>query len=120
MGTLLHGDFRLGNHMYGVNENNGKVVCFDFQGVGMGMVAVEFVYFCLCMPAVSDNFSLARVYHNALITNGVKNYNWEEFKKDVIIQFVESILKSVLEGSELTPKKFKDFISMFGDKAKRM
>ena len=120
MQTLLHGDFHQGNHMYGVNENKGKVVCFDFQGVGMGMVAVEFVYFCSCMPVISDIFSLAKTYHNALVSNGVKDYNWEEFKRDVIIQFGESVLKSMIESSKMTPEKTKELISMFGDKAKAL
>merc|ERR1712012_402919 len=58
--TLLHGDFHQGNHMYGVNENKGKVVCFDFQGVGTGRVATEFVYFCSLMPDISEISSLAK------------------------------------------------------------
>ena len=118
MQTLLHGDFHQGNHMYGVNENKGKVVCFDFQGVGMGRVATEFVYFCNLMPDISDISNLAKVYHNALVANGVKYYYWDNFKEDLIIQFGESALKTIIDGSELKPKIFKEWLSMYGEKAK--
>ena len=120
MQTLLHGDFHQGNHMYGVDENEGKIVCFDFQGVGMGRVATEFVYFCSCMPVISDISSLAKVYHNALVSNGVKYYYWDEFKEDLIVQLGESTLKYIMDGAEISPKQFKEIMMMFGDKAKAM
>ena len=116
--TLLHGDFHQGNHMYGVNENNGKVVCYDFQGVGTGRVATEFVYFCSLMPDISEISSLAKAYHNALVSNGVKDYNWDGFKEDLIIQFGETALKAIMDGAEVTPKTLKEVLSMSGDKAK--
>ena len=42
--TICHGDFHAGNHMYGIGENEGKVVALDFQDPGAGMVAIDFVY----------------------------------------------------------------------------
>ena len=120
MQTLLHGDFHQGNHMYGVDRNKGKVVCFDFQGVGTGRVATEFVYFCSLMPDISEISSLAKCYHNALVSNGVRYYYWDDFKEDLIIQFGETALKIIMDGAELTPKKFKEVLLMYGDKAKSL
>ena len=37
--TLVHGDFHGGNHMYGTDENEGKVIALDYQMFGKGIVA---------------------------------------------------------------------------------
>ena len=37
--TLVHGDFHGGNHMYGTDENEGKVIALDYQMFGKGFVA---------------------------------------------------------------------------------
>ena len=42
--TLLHGDYHAGNHMFGIDDNEGKVVALDFQCVGRGLVSSEFTY----------------------------------------------------------------------------
>ena len=43
--TLLHGDFHCGNHMYGRDENEGKIFGLDFQWAGKGLVSIELLYF---------------------------------------------------------------------------
>ena len=37
--TLIHGDFHGGNHMYGTDDNEGKVIALDYQMFGKGFVA---------------------------------------------------------------------------------
>ena len=115
--TILHGDFHMGNHMYGVGDDRGKVVCFDFQAAGMGMVAVEIGYYFNCMPVISNLIPFAKVYHDALVLNGVHDYPWEEFKKDLLIQMTEFALNIIMECGEMSPEKMKEMLMMFGNKA---
>ena len=42
--TLIHCDFHGGNHMFGVNENEGNLVVYDFQGCGHGLVCMDVEY----------------------------------------------------------------------------
>ena len=41
--TLIHGDFHGGNHKFGVGENEGKVIVFDFQITGHGLASIEVI-----------------------------------------------------------------------------
>ena len=116
MQTLVHGDFHAGNHMYGVDNDKGKIVSFDFQCVGLGMVAVELIYFLAFQGTVEDFIPMAKVYHDALVQNGVTDYKWEEFKKDVLIQLAEFCLKMVNDFAKMPPKKFMELMNVFGDK----
>ena len=117
MQTLLHGDFHAGNHMYGVNNDKGKIVVLDFQLVGMGMVAVDICFFFGYQATVSDFIPMAKVYHDALVKNGVDDYTWEEFKKDMIIQQGEFVLKLVKDFAAMPPEKFLEFLNIFGEKS---
>ena len=81
MQTICHGDLQCGNHMFGTGINVGQVVAIDFQCVGMGMAAGVIVAFIQCHMPAKHFMDLIKIYHNALLENGVTNYNWEEFKK---------------------------------------
>ena len=65
---------------------------------------------------VSDFIPMAKVYHDALVKNGVDDYPWEEFKKDLIIQFGEFALKVITHMGNMPPKKFLELMKIFGDK----
>ena len=39
--TLIHGDFHGGNHRFGVDQNEGQVVVYDFQSCGYGLASFE-------------------------------------------------------------------------------
>ena len=116
--TLLHGDFHAGNHMYGVDENKGKIVCFDFQCVGLGMVTSDVVTFLGYQGIVSDFFTMAKAYHEALLENGVENYSWDEFKKDMILSFYELGLKGIMDLNSMPPSKLDEIMGIAGDKKK--
>ena len=116
MQTICHGDFQSGNHMYGKGENKGKIVAVDFQCVGMGMASGEVLAF-ICWTMPSRNFMhLAKCYHTALEENGIDNYPWEAFKKDLIIEIMENIMKTSMDFAERTMKKFDQMFGIFGDK----
>ena len=41
--TLTHGDFHGVNHRFGVDQNEGHVIVYDFQQCGYGLVSNEVV-----------------------------------------------------------------------------
>ena len=47
---LCHGDFHTGNHMFGGKDGEeDKVIVYDFQGAGPGLVSKEVVRMLACM-----------------------------------------------------------------------
>ena len=71
MQTICHGDFQCGNHLYGTDKNKGKVIALDFQGVGIGMASAEVAAFTMWTMPPTNFMELTKVYHNALVENGV-------------------------------------------------
>ena len=118
--TLLHGDFHHGNHMYGSKENEGKIIVLDFQCVGLGRVVSDlvehFIPHTSVFSSIDDLLSLMKIYHNALIENGVDDYGWNEFKKDLIVGSIEYTLKQFIDLSDRTPKKLTEMLNIFGEK----
>jgi len=111
--TLLHGDFHCGNHLYGRDENEGKIVAVDFQSPGFGMVASEFIYlFATSISAhqLDSYIELSSVYHETLVKHGVTNYSCSEFKTDVRITFIEYMLTSMRVFTKLSPEYFTKMI----------
>ena len=39
--TLIHGDFHGGNHKFGVDQNEGQVIVYDFQITGGSLASIE-------------------------------------------------------------------------------
>ena len=46
--TLIHGDFHCGNHRFGVDQNEGQVVVYDFQQCGFGLVSNDVAELLQC------------------------------------------------------------------------
>ena len=124
MQTLLHGDFRAGNHVYGLDENEGKVILMDFAMVGFGRAACDLLEVLLLHQSVfltiDDLMELMKIYHSELVKNGVFEYTWEEFKEDMIIGTLELILKNLIDFSDRPPEKLLELIKVFGDKFENM
>ena len=117
MQTLIQGDFQSGNHMYGKGSNDGKVVALDFQCVGAGTVTGEIVPFLMITVPAKYFLELSKEYHKALVNNGVTDYSWETFKRDLIIEVVENVMKTTSDYNEFTKEKFEQMFRIFGDKA---
>ena len=117
MQTLIQGDFQSGNHMYGKGSNEGKVVALDFQCVGAGTVTGEIVPFLMITVPAKYFLGLSKEYHQALVDNGVTDYSWETFKRDLIIEVVENVMKTTSDYNEYTKEKFEQMFRIFGDKA---
>ena len=79
--TILHGDFHPGNHLFGNIDNKENVVALDFQFTGLGIVAIDLVYFFETSYPVtnySEIQAILKIYHDALIGNGVIDYQFDE------------------------------------------
>ena len=120
MQTIIHGDFHAGNHMYGIDKNQGKVVVMDFQMVGFGRVVSDLAHNVVTQTAafnsIDELMELMRVYHSSLVQNGVMDYPWEEFKQDLVVGSLEYGLKNVIDLWDRTPEKWAQLLKAFGDK----
>ena len=50
--------------------------------------------------------SLPLEYHNALLDNGVTDYDWLKFEKDIEIALVDGILMLISMCTQMKPKTF--------------
>ena len=116
MQTVCHGDLQSGNHMFGTGKNNGKIVALDFQCVGMGMAATEVTAFTQSHMPSKFFMDLMKIYHTELLQNGVNDYPWEDFQKQCVMDVVENVMKTSMDFSEYTIKKFEQMFKIFGDK----
>ena len=114
--TIGHGDYHAGNHMYGTGENKGRIVAFDFQMVGMELVTLELTTYLMYAVSMNQIMDLAKIYHNALLENGVTDYAWDAFKRDFLIMNMEVAVNSLVKFSEFSPKQFDKILKVFGDK----
>ena len=116
MQTICHGDMQSGNHMFGTGENKGKVIALDFQCVGMGMAPTEVTSFTQYHMPPRNFMDLIKIYHTELLENGVNDYPWQEFKEHCIMDIVENVMKTSMDFSEYTMKKFEQMFKIFGEK----
>ena len=54
-------------------------------------------------------------YHTELLQNGVSDFPWEEFKKQCVMDVVENVMKTSMDFSEYTMKKFEQMFKIFGE-----
>jgi hypothetical protein len=101
--TLIHGDFRLGNILFG--ERQGEPTCWviDWEDIALwsGMFDVAwFLGSCLRVADSADEQRLVRSYHEALIDAGVDGYPWtqcyHDYRCGMISAFVQGILTATV------------------------
>ena len=61
--TVIHGDFHGGNHRFGVDQNEGQAIVYDFQVTGNGLASIEVV-------AILCNIEIANYNEVEEITKG--------------------------------------------------
>lgn len=84
--SLLHGDYRLDNLLYGPARTEVTVV--DWQTLGVGLPARDLAYFTATSLLPEDRAraerGLVETYHNALVSHGVSGYDldtcWRDYK----------------------------------------
>lgn len=104
--TLVHGDYRIDNMLFG--EMDGKPICWviDWEDVtfGSGMIDVSwFLGGCLPVEQAHHENNLLRLYHQGLISNGVENYTWVQCYVDycsaMYSSFVQGVLTAMLNAN---------------------
>lgn len=110
--TLVHGDYRIDNLLFG--EQDGEPICWviDWEDVyfGSGMIDVSwFLGGCLPIEAVHYEKDLLRLYHQELLSNGVENYNWVQCYVDycsaMYSSFVQGVLSVTLDANPSEQEK---------------
>jgi aminoglycoside phosphotransferase (APT) family kinase protein len=87
--TLSHGDFRLDNLMFGVENQAAPLIILDWQTVKLAPPVLDVAYYLSsCLPPRILHVSqreLVREYHDALSAAGVGNYSfdqcWNDFRR---------------------------------------
>jgi Phosphotransferase enzyme family len=85
--TLLHGDYRLDNLFFDAADGGPDgVTVIDFQGIRIGNGMVDVAYFLRpnLAPEHADASEerLVRAYHDELVARGVRDYPWEDCRRD--------------------------------------
>ncbi len=84
--TIVHGDYRLDNLLLGPGPDDVAVV--DWQTIAFGTAASDAAYFIGAglLPDVRREHEddLLRAYYDDLVTAGVKDFTWEECRRDYV------------------------------------
>ena len=97
---MLHGDLRGGNIIFWDRGDTEIFCALDFQCIHAGNCAEDVAYF-IGSSLTNDDFDnheneLLELYFNELISNGVKNFTFEEFiddyKRHLILNFLTPII----------------------------
>jgi hypothetical protein len=102
--TFLHGDFRADNFVFDAPGGGPFAVC-DWQIVGRGHGGAFDVAYCLGVsvdPEVRGSHlqSLLRTYHDALLSNGVSDYDFDALVADMRLGALVCLLYPV-NGADL-------------------
>ena len=104
--TLMHGDFRLGNILFGARDGESSCWVIDWEDIMLwsGMFDVAwFLGSCLRIADGKNEQGLVRSYHRQLTQAGVTDYAWTQCYHDyrcaMINAFVQGILTAVPSAS---------------------
>jgi hypothetical protein len=103
--TLIHGDFRLDNMIFG-NEGSGyKIAVIDWQSPNQGWAGYDVAYFLSGGLSIEDRRKherdLVRHYHEALRAGGVRDYDWDTMWLDYRRSMLAYLAIFVINGATL-------------------
>lgn len=85
-GTLVHGDYRLENFMFGEPGSADEFVVLDWQTIENGSAARDLAYFLSQNLTIGDRRrnepTFLRLYHDDLVSLGVPDYPYGQFYQD--------------------------------------
>ena len=103
--TILHGDFRLDNLFFGPPEAGPPLIVIDWQGAHKGPGASDIAYFqAFCLEPDhrrSVEIDLIKNYHDALVANGVRGYDFDQCRHDYRLSMFEPLGVLVMAGAYL-------------------
>lgn len=87
--TVIHGDFRLDNVLFDAKGGARPFVTLDWQTVGRGCGTLDASYFLgaglLAPDRAAHERALLRIYHDTLVRDGVRGYDfetcWDDYRK---------------------------------------
>ena len=100
--TLVHGDYRIDNMLFGEEDGEPIYWVIDWEDVcfGSGMIDVSwFLGGCLRIEEIHQEKDLLRLYHQGLVSNGVENYPWVQCYVDYCNAMYSSFVQGVLSAT---------------------
>ena len=98
-GTVIHGDFKLDNLLFGKPDSRDAVVVLDWQGVGTGAATAEFAGFLQASLTTdvraSAETQLLAAYHQGLRENGVHAYSSGNFLHDYKLALLVNLAAAI-------------------------
>ena len=97
--TIVHGDYRLGNVLFG-DEGQIDFVVIDWQGAGLGCGMYDVAFFLSFSVTVDDRRRIERdaigEYHDTLCRMGVKNYSrddcWRSYRQSMLGTLIPMVI----------------------------
>jgi hypothetical protein len=116
--TLVHGDYRLDNMLFGVEAGGHPLAIVDWQTVALGPGAADVAYFLGASLLVDDRRAheeaLVREYHSQLQAAGVGDYDWDtcfhDYRRSTFAGVVMAVVASMIV--EQTERGDEMFIAM--------
>lgn len=102
--TLVHGDFRLDNMLFGTADGGYPLAVVDWQTVGLGPGPADVAYFLGAGLLPDDRRKheerLLREYHERLLAAGVRDYDWDrcfrEYRRSTFGGIVVTVVASMI------------------------
>jgi hypothetical protein len=113
--TLIHGDFRMDNLMFGTKPDHSALAAIDFQGAlrckGIQDVAYLLSHNMDVAECRANERRLVEIWRTTLESNGVKGYTqeqaWDDYKRAVLYLWVYvAVISGTLDPSNERGKAF--------------
>ncbi len=119
--TVLHGDYRLDNLMFGEAEDD--IYVLDWQTAGVGPGARDLAYFLgTCLEPAQRRQSereLVELYHQQLLARGVEDYTLEQCFEDYRLGHLQATMITTIGWVNATGEQSAESDGMFLAMAKR-
>jgi aminoglycoside phosphotransferase (APT) family kinase protein len=102
--TLIHGDFRLDNVLFGIREGQPACWVIDWEDIQLGNGMADVAWFlggCLPVEESDREQELLRGYHQALIQAGVEGYSFQQSIQDYRLAMLSSFVQGILMVASL-------------------
>ena len=103
--TLVHGDYRLDNMLFGKMGSGSICWVVDWEDVFFGCGMIDVTWFlggCLLVEHSQYASDLLRHYYQTLIDEGVKDYTWgqcyDDYRRNMCSSFVQGVLSATIDG----------------------
>lgn len=103
--TILHGDYRLDNLFFGPPQGGPPLIVIDWQAAHKGPGASDIAYFhAFCLEPEHRRAverGLIKNYHEALVENGVRGYDFDQCLHDYRLSMFEPLGVLIMAGAYL-------------------